>query len=143
VRSVAYSADAKIAVIYDWATSDTPRRWELNFNALTPIAITDGGAKVVNADASACIDIHGPQGRFTTHRGFAVPPENGAPDQFQARFEAANPSDEWVAVTVIREDCSDVAVTVEVSGSRAVVRIGGKRELDFNQRHVGLFQYPL
>jgi hypothetical protein len=134
VRSVAYNATAGVAVIYDWATSHSARRWELNFNALTPVGASGRHASVANAAASACIDIHGPDGTFTTSTGFEVAPENGAPDQHQARFSTAGTSSELVAITVLREDCRAVSVDIKFDGTRATVALGGAQQLSFDGR---------
>ena len=134
VRSAAYNATAGVAVLYDWATSTTPRRWELNFNAPTPVGASGRHATVANAGASACIDIYGPDGTFTTSTGFDVVPENDGPDQHQARFSAAGASSELVAITVLREDCRAVDVDVTFDGARATVAVGGVPQLSFDGR---------
>lgn len=138
VRSVAYNATAGVAVLYDWATSQTARRWELNFNAPTPVGASGRHATVANDGATACIDTYGPDGTFTTSTGFHVPPENGSPDQHQARFTAAAASSELAAITVLREDCRAVAVDVTFDGARATVAVGGMQQLSFDGRSASI-----
>ena len=138
VRTVAYNRQHRIVVIYDWATSATARRWELNFNALNPFTSDGRTTSVANGTAKACIKVHGPSGTFTSTQGFAVPPENGMPDQFQARFTATNTSTNWSAVTIIHEDCSAVAVGVARTGDEYQITVAGEAPLRLSQRTVAL-----
>lgn len=137
VRSVTYNAAAGVAVIYDWADSadgSTPHAWELNFTAPAPIGASGRSATVANDGASACIDIHGPAGSFTTSTGFDIPPENGAPDQHHARFTVGKASPELVAITVLREDCRDVPLKVSFAGTGATVALDGGPAISFDRR---------
>lgn len=135
VRSAAYNATAGVAILYDWASSQAARRWELNFNAPTPVGASGRQATVANSGASVCIDVYGPEGTFTTSTGFEVAPENGSPNQHHARFTAARASSELVAITVLREDCRPVAVDVKFDGARATVALGGVQQLSFDGRY--------
>ena len=108
VRSIAYNRAERVVVIYDWATSAKNRRWELNFNGLEAFTASGTSAKVSNTTASACIDVYGANGNFSTSQGFVVQPEKKLPTQYQARFQANSPTPALVAVTVIREDCRNV-----------------------------------
>ena len=136
-RSVAYNRNEKVLVVYDYAASATPRRWELNFNALSAFAASGNTAQVSNGDAAACIDVYGSKGAFATSKGFAIAPENGAADQYQARFSVASKSAQLVAVTVIREDCRSVPVAVSiVAGTGASVSINGSAAIQFDRKSV-------
>ena len=99
-------------MIYDWAAS----------------------AKVSNTTASACIDVYGANGSFSTSQGFVVQPEKKLPTQYQARFQANSPTPALVAVTVIREDCRNVPVSVNVSGTAASVSVNGSASMAFDRR---------
>jgi len=134
VRSVAYAKREKVAVVYDWATSASPRRWELNLHGFAPFATQDGGMVRIERDkASACITHHGPAGSFVQKTGFEIAPERPRPQQFHGRFTMAAPSTELAVVTVIREDCRDVPVSVSFAGTEATVRIGAQT-LRFDKR---------
>jgi hypothetical protein len=137
LRSVAYNRSAKVAVIYDWATSVAKaRRWELNFNAVNPFTIESVTAKTVNGTASACIDIYGPAGTYTATQGFAVAPETVNPDQYQLRYSVNAASNQFVSITVIREDCRSVPVSVNLNGTIATVGINGVGPLIFDRSTV-------
>lgn len=134
VRTVAYNRRHGVAVIYDWATSSTPRRWELNFNALEPFDANGRSARVSNGDATGCIDVHGPAGAFHASSGFDVPPENGAPAHHQARYVVAASSTELVAVTVIREGCRSLSISVDSINAAVSVAIDGGEPLILHRR---------
>lgn len=129
VRTVAYNRAEGVVVVYDWATSSIARKWELNFQTLQRPTINNNRSIVVRNDpASACIDIYGPEGSFTTQSGFPIEPEASRPPQYQSRFSVRNTSSEFVSVTVIREDCRTVPVSINFrSGtSEASFSINGK-----------------
>jgi len=135
VRTVAYNRVEKVLLVYDYATSATARRWELNFNALSAFDIQGNIARVNNAGASACIQVYGPAGALSTSSGFAVAPENGARDQYQSRFSVSTKSTELAAITVITEDCRAVPMQVNVSADAAAsVSIGGSAPISFNRK---------
>lgn len=136
IRSIAYNRSERAVLIYDWAVSESARRWELNFNALEAFAASGASAKATNKSASACIDVYGPTGSFSTTKGFAVAPEGNYPTQYQARFRAGTASNELVSVTVIRESCRTVPVNVSIQGLIASVSINGGSALRFDRRSV-------
>lgn len=125
VRSVAFQRAQGVVVIYDWATSNTPRRWELNFQAPTPPALAGHTVRIDNGGSSACIDVYGSGGSFKLSSGFPIAPETSLPDEYQARYFADAASTELVAVTVIREACRNVAIDVRIAGTSASVSIDG------------------
>ena len=135
IRSIAYNRLERVVVIYDWATSDTARNWELNFNALEAFSANGKSAKATNQTSSACIDVYGVSGAFSTSSGFVVPPEGTYPNQYQARFRTTAASGALVAVTVIRESCRVVPVSVSTQGTMATVSINGGPSLTFNGRN--------
>ncbi len=136
IRSVGYNRDKKVVVVYDWATSDSARRWELNFHSLRAVTLSGGTVRVTNDGVSACINIYGLPGSFGFTSGFPVNPEVVKPNQFQTRYRAALPSKQLVSVTVIREDCSNVAVNVSFSGTGATVAIAGATALTFDRKTI-------
>ncbi len=136
IRSVGFNREKRVVVIYDWATSDTARKWELNFQTLQESALAGTTLRVTNGGVYACVDVYGMAGAFALTSGFPVAPENKAPDQYQARYSAAAASKELVSVTVIREDCNDVAVKVGFSGTSASVAIGGAAPLIFDRKTI-------
>lgn len=138
VRTVAFNRKYGVAVIYDWATSRTPRRWELNFNALEPFVTIGQAARVTNGDISGCIDVFGPTGAFHVGSGFDVPAAGGSAPHYQARYVAAEKSKEWVAVTVIRERCQDVTVPVDIEVTAATIAVAGGAPLVIDRRTADL-----
>lgn len=143
IRSIAYFKDEKVTIIYDWATSSIPRKWELNFHALKPFDLgTPDMAKVVNGSSSICIYHQNFPSSMTTTDQFEVPanpPSNGqAPNQFHMRSTANQASTDLSTITIIKENCSPTSVNVTINGSNAVVSIGTKG-VEFNQKVVSIF----
>jgi hypothetical protein len=127
-RTVAYHRDERVLVVYDYASGTSSRRWELNFNALAPFDVSGRSARVAFEGASGCIDVYGAGGAFSASKGFAVAPERTGAQQYQARFTSTT-STELAAVTVIREDCRDVDITVERSGTSFTVGVARSRPI--------------
>jgi hypothetical protein len=134
VRTVAYNRQERVIVIYDWATSAAPRRWELNFNGMAAFSPDGMGVKIAYGGASACLSVHGVDGRFGLTSGFDVAPEMSRPQQYQARYAATSRTLELAAVTVIRDDCRAVPVSVQINGTVASVAIGSASPLTFDRR---------
>ena len=138
VRSIAYQRAEKVVVIYDWATSDKPRKWELNLHALNAFTTQGTGVRAQNAGSSGCIDVYGLKGSFALSDGFAVAPEVPRADEFHARYSANVASAQLTSITVIREDCRSVPVVVSVNGTLATVAINGATPIAFDQRTIRL-----
>lgn len=136
VRTVAYNRSEKVAVIYDWATSATARTWELNFQMVNAPTLSVATLRAVNGGAQACVDVYNAPGAFKVTKGFPIAPENGLPDQYQARYAVSRAATQFVAVTVIREDCRSVPVNVSVSATSASVSINGGAPLVMDRRTV-------
>jgi hypothetical protein len=116
LRTVAHNCVERVLVIHDDASSDMPRSWELNFHSVNHFTVNGSSASDVSGGAA---------GAFQTSPGFAVAPENGAARQFHAVLSTATNSGNLGAVTVIREDCLDLPVTVTTpAGLPATVQIG-------------------
>jgi hypothetical protein len=126
IRTVAYNRQEGVVVIYDWATSSSGRSWELNFQSLFAPIKSGNIIEFQNGTSRACLNVYGPAGAFTTTSGFPVAPENGMPNQYQTRYKVATSSNQLVAVTVIREDCRTVPLTVSFSGTEATIMINQK-----------------
>lgn len=140
IRSVAYNRTERVALIYDWATSATPRSWELNFHAFNAFDFVNKSVRVQNKGSSACFDVYNLPGSFNQVTGFAVAPENAKPNQWHGRFTAASPSSTLTAVTVIREDCRTVPITINTSGSKVTVGVGSTGSIVFDQRSITMPQ---
>lgn len=136
VRTVAYNRTEKLAVIYDWATSSKARTWELNFQMLNAPVIQGSTLRAVAGNAQGCVDVYNAPGAFKVTKGFPIAPENGLPDEYQARYSVSRASTELVAVTVIREDCRSVPVNVTVNASSASVTVNGAAPLVMDRRAV-------
>jgi hypothetical protein len=124
VRTVAYNRSERVLLVYDYASSAKARAFELNFNALAPFAATANTARVDHEGAAACIRVYGVSGAFATSSGFPVTPEFARPAQYQARFTATS-ANALATVTVIREDCRNVPVSVQKSGTSFSVSLAG------------------
>jgi hypothetical protein len=136
IRSVAYNRAERVAVIYDWATSDVARKWELNFQMPSAPSLNASTLHAAAGSAQGCVDVYNLDGAFHVTRGFPVAPENGLPDQYQARYAASLASTQLVAVTVIREDCRAVPVTIQIDGTSASVSVNGGAPLVLNRMMV-------
>jgi hypothetical protein len=135
VRSVAMNRAERVVILYDWATSATARRWELNFHALNTFTDLNGSLRVQNGGASACIDVYGiPSAAFSQVTGFAVAPEKALANQWHGRFTAGTPTLELASVTVIREDCRSVPIAVTLTGTQATVSINAGPAITFDRR---------
>lgn len=138
IRTVAYNRAERVAVIYDWATSDKARTWEMNFQMMNAPTLNKFTLRAVAGDAQGCVDVYNAPGSFKVTKGFPIAPENGLPDEYQARYSVSRASKELVAVTVIREDCRSVPVSVSVTAASASVVINGAAPLVMDRRAVTL-----
>lgn len=136
IRTAAYNRERGIAVIYDYATSGKARKWELNFQSLqSPTRIGDT-LHIKNGDVEVCLDLYGASGNFSFTSGFPIAPEKSYPTQSQSRFAVTSASNEFVAVTVIRENCSASPVTVEFHDQGAEIKIDGIPSIGFDQKTI-------
>lgn len=138
VRTVAYNRKEKVVVIYDYATSLTPRKWELNFQALTEPVLNGTTIQITNGTSKGCINIYAPAGYINLSSGFTVAPEKPAPNQFRAIYKVLNASGSIAAITTIREDCRVVPITVQFSGTSASISINSQPALTMDRRMVVL-----
>ncbi len=138
IRSIAYFKEEKIVAIYDWATSTVPRSWELNFHAPTPfIQNPDGQVKVINSNASICLRHYNFPSKMSVPSDLNLLPEKSSATQYHLRSNALTPSTQLIAVTLIREDCSNTAVDVSFNGTSARVAIGNKG-VDFDRKTLSI-----
>lgn len=137
VRSVAYNKSEKAAVIYDYATSNTPRSFELNFQSSNAPVITGNTIKISNGGVDACLDMYGTPGSFTATTGFPIAPEQGyspEPDQWRIVYTPSSPTTTLATVGVIREDCRQATTTVTFNDTQASVFIGSSTPMLFDKR---------
>lgn len=137
VRSVAYLRAAGVVIVYDWATSNRARKWELNFHAPTEFTVAGTTITSKNGMASACLNVYGPATTFTQTSAWDVNPEKIVAAQAHGRFTVQTASPELVAVTVIRDGCTGNAAQVAFNGTAATVTVGGKA-YSFDKRVVSL-----
>ena len=137
-RTVVSNRVEKVAIIYDYATSATPRQWELNYHTMlsSPFIVSGGTIEIDNAPGKACIDHYGLPGNFTQITAFDVAPENGLPDQNHGRYTATTKSTVLTAVTAIREDCRTLPVNLTFSGSNAFVSLNSSSPIIFDKKTV-------
>lgn len=141
VRSLAYNRSERVLLVYDWATANRPLSWELNHQfPVAPLLPGQGRVQVSQGGQSACLSFHAPSGQISTEAGFPIAPENGASPQFRAQYKVSEPSKVFVALTVIREGCRDVPVTVSTNGSELRVVVNGGAPITFDHRGVGLYK---
>ncbi len=141
IRTAAYHRDLRVIVLYDWATSSKPRTWELNFQTLFPFTMAGTSVRADNDGAAACIDVYGlPNQTFSQTSEFSVAPASTSrfptPNQAHGRFAAGLPTNELVAVTVIRENCAAHNVTVDFAGTQATVRVDNQAPAVFDKKTV-------
>ena len=137
-RTVVFNRIEGVVVIYDYATSATPRQWELNYHTLlsSPFIVSGGTIEIDNAPGRACIDHYGLPGNFTQTTAFDVAPENALPDQNHGRYTASTKSTVLTVVTVIREDCRTLPIDVSFSGATASVSVNTAPPIVFSKRTV-------
>ncbi len=138
-RTVVFNRVEKVAIIYDYATSATPRQWELNYHTMlnSPFIVSGGTIEINNAPGKACIDHYGLPGSFTQTTAFDVPPEDlNLPNQNHGRYTATTKSNVLTSVTVIREDCRILPVNVTFSGSSASVSLNNASPITFDKKTV-------
>ncbi|MFL5814525.1 MAG: heparinase II/III family protein [Bdellovibrionia bacterium] len=144
IRTVAYNRKDKVAVVYDYATSDTARTWELNFQSMAPfnVNVNMANTKSANGKASACIDMYDPVGgNFTASQGFEINPTSPFPDanhpqQYHARYSLRMKLPQLVAVTIIRESCAGMGRSATFNGTKATVTVNGGAPLVFDKETV-------
>jgi hypothetical protein len=141
LRSAAYDRIERIAVIYDYAKSATPRLWELNFHALSPFLPQASALRIDRPGAALCVEVLGPRGSFKTSQGFTIAPEKPYPsaqypEQFHARYSVSKSSLELTSVTILREDCSAARVAVRFDDAAATVSINDGAAIVFDRRQV-------
>nr|WP_308807654.1 heparinase II/III family protein [Pseudoduganella dura] len=150
IRTVAYNRKAGIAVIYDYAESPIPRRWEANFQTLKPVSLpsstSDRMIRVRRKDGSdVCVVYHGYNGKWTTESMGKYYPEPTDKDgilipettQFHTTYTTDNLSSIYSGVTVITEDCNDADdVPVKyIEGLKYTLQFNGKA-LHFDREKV-------
>jgi Heparinase II/III-like protein len=154
-RTVAYNRQEGIAVIYDYAASDTPRRWEVNFQTLRqPTLPNASGRKITVArrdGSKVCVEYHGYNGSWSTESMgdyYAEPlidnPEKPGEKmkdplytQYHTRYTTDSTYPVFAGVTVILENCADpVRAPVTWSSGGAYTFQFGNSALHFNQDKV-------
>lgn len=132
-RSIAYNRSTGLILIYDYASSDTNRMWELNFHSLVAAnPYYSNGMKIVNGAGSACLDVIAPAGAMTYTSAFPnrLYAEDLVkyPDQHHYTYAVTNSSKEFVSLTIIREGCSSPGVPnrVQTGSSYKVSTPDGK-----------------
>lgn len=136
IRSVAFNRQEHVAVIYDWATSATAKKWELNFHSLVQPTSNGGTIHILNGGVEACIDLYTPRGSVEFTSGFPIAPEVASPNEFHTRFSVETPSPQLVAVTVIREDCRPIPVSVNFAGTAVTIHINNGAAVVFDRKAI-------
>lgn len=134
-RSVVVDRSSGVVFVYDWATSDKPRRWELNLHSPDKFQVNDQTVRAEKGNASVCIDRHGPDGEFSQTQDWDVPPEIDLPPQAHGRFTVDTPSPEFASLMVLRGDCVDRAIRIQRSDARMKISYKG-REIEFYKKDV-------
>lgn len=126
LRSVVVDRANGVTLVYDWATSATPRRWELNYHSPNPFTANAATVQASNGGASVCLDRYGPASSFSQTTAWDVAPEVSQPAQSHGRFTMLSPSTELAHLTVLRDSCKIVPVQVQQQGSRIVAVLAGQ-----------------
>lgn len=140
VRSVVMDKTNGVTLIYDWATSNQNRQWELNFHAPNAFMADAATVRTVNGAASVCMDRYGPATSFAQTSAWDVAPETAQPAQAHGRFTVLNRSTEFAHLTVLRDSCRNVPVLVQRTGTQIVVSVAGGKTIQFDKRSLTLPQ---
>lgn len=126
VRSVVMDRASGLVFVYDWATSTSPRRWELNYHSPNAFSADASTVKASNGGASVCLDRYGPASSFAQTMAWEIAPEVTLPAQAHGRFTMLNPSTELAHLTVLRDSCRIQPVQVQQQGTRIQVTLGAQ-----------------
>jgi hypothetical protein len=137
VRSVVMDRANGVTLVYDWATSNSPRRWELNFHSPNAFNANAATVTVTNNGASACLDRYGPASSFAQDMAWPVAPEAAKPAQAHGRFTMLTASNELAHLTVIRDSCRIVPLQVTQQGTR-ITAVIGNQSIAFDKRQTAL-----
>lgn len=137
VRTVVMDRNNGITLIYDWATSEQPRQWELNFHAPNAFQADASTVRASSGSSSVCLDRYGPASSFAQTSAWDVPPEAARPAQAHGRFTLLARSTEMAHLTVLREGCRIVPLQVSQQGSRVDLVIGAQT-IRFDKRQTTL-----
>ncbi|AVR97635.1 heparinase II/III domain-containing protein [Pseudoduganella armeniaca] len=142
VRTVAYNRADRVALIYDYASSDTKRRWQFNFQTIAKPEVNPAEPrrmKVVADTAMVCTYFHGFNGTFTQPEDMATlyPANFKANQQYHTAYKTTDRHNQIATLTVLTEDCAtNVPVYVTyLTGTKLLVQ-RGKSWLVFDQRNV-------
>jgi hypothetical protein len=128
-RTVAYSKADGVAIVFDYASSVTPRTWELNFHTLIDPKAGRNSMRIEREGVVACVELHGPNANFVPT--LATFPKDAQPTvswftEYHTRWKVLAPSTEFAAVTVIKENCTAATTQTTLSNSSIRVDFNGK-----------------
>jgi hypothetical protein len=135
IRTVVYSKNEDVVIIYDWLTSDKARKFEWNFHGVESFTSLGKSAVAHNGSNQACIDLYGVDGAWSFTDLFdvapeAIDPKNIYPNQGHARFSAQSLTNKAVSITVIRAQCRPLdSFLVNFNQDQATVEINGNKIL--------------
>ncbi|WEF33760.1 heparinase II/III domain-containing protein [Pseudoduganella chitinolytica] len=142
VRTVAYNRADRVALIYDFASSDIKRRWQYNFQTIAKpevIATEPRRMKVVASDAKVCTYFHGADGAFSQPQDMdTLYPAYFTPgQQYHTDYKTKDRHNQIASLTVLTEDCAtNVPVYVTYLSPTKLLVNRGKSWLVFDQRNV-------
>lgn len=129
-RTVAYRPADGVAIVYDYAASDTARNWELNFHTLYE-PVLGSGTMTLKGDAGGvvkvCARIQGPAASFAAPvNSFDGTASGQTPfPEWHIRQTTLNKQKEFVAVTILRENCATTVEAPVIDGTSRRVTING------------------
>ena len=135
-RTIFYLKKYKSFLVYDYAQSKTARKWELNFHSYNPFQDFQGEYKVVKENSFACLALYNFPSSFSQTSAWDIDPEYEMPSQNHVRFSKSTPSQEFAALTIVREDCQSNDLTYSAAGSKINVLRSGKEIVSFDQKSV-------
>ena len=138
VRSVVMDKANGLTFVYDWATSSTPRQWELNYHSPNAFVADASTVRANNGVASVCIDRHGPATQFTQTSAWDVSPEISQPAAAHGRFTSLTRSTEFAHLTVLREGCRNLPLQISQKDAQITVLVNGRDTLQFDRRMFNL-----
>jgi hypothetical protein len=143
LRTVVYNKAEGIVLVYDYASSDTPRNWELNFHTAY-VPKLQGNTGINIDEASVCTVLKGVPATFKNidlvAEGIPLPPKahdaNVFP-QYHTRWTTDNTSTEFAALTIIKQNCGTSTMQDYVGGSKSAMKVTfGTKSVLFDKGYV-------
>jgi hypothetical protein len=143
LRTVVYNKAHGIVVVYDYASSLTPRSWELNFHTAYEPKLQGNTGININ-EANVCTVLKGAPASFLNidlaAEGIPMPPKEHDAyvfPQYHTRWKTDGTSTEFAAVTVIKQNCGMSTTQDYLTGSKSAMKVTfGTKSVIFDKGNV-------